>query len=357
MLIAQQVIHQEDLKNNVLMYGFIGDNKQFIDIYKLLIIDNLWENDKIYFDNLPGCADLTLRHPFTCFAKIISNVKKIDKIIEDKNIDTVYISDIDNISYQFIMFHLKNKVKINVFEEGISHYIYYTHKAYERNFQKAQEWLLDNLFFKPVFGFKFANYWYREGNYDNLPIDQRWSIIPNYFKKSYDRQLNIDYSFISEKTISYINKEIKSVNEHSNVIFIITSIVYGHIDKQIYQERYDAYLKTIYKYIVGLPEDATVIVKLHPRENANVISDIKEIGVKSKHQVIFISKELNIPVELYLQRLRPSAITVFCNSSSIYNGFLYPKCKITDLIHSFFEICEKNHYNIEDLKEAHKNIV
>lgn len=359
MVIAQQVIHQEKLKHNILLYGYIDDNNQFLNIFDLIKINRLWEDKKIYFQNLPACADLTLRNPFSCFRDIIRNMKKISTIIKENNIDNIFIGDVDNIGYQFIMYYLKLKfnVKINIFEEGISHYIYKKRRPYRRRFQNIQEWLLDKFYFKPYFGFKFAKYWYREGDYENLPIDSRWSIIPNYYKESYDRRLFIDYNLISNKTLSYMNDEIKLVNCCPNVVFLITSIIYNNINKQVYKERYDAYLKTIDKYINCLPLNITIIAKLHPREKKNVMSDIRNIVEKSGHKIHFISKELNIPIELYLQRLRPSAITVFCNSSSFYNGFLYPKCKIIDLIHSFFEICDRNNYNINDLKEVYKTII
>ena len=356
MLIAQQLIHQENYEHNVLLYGYIDSNKHFIDIYNILKIDNLWEQT-IYFPNLPACADLTLRRPLSCFRDIIYNIKKLDSILHAYNIDNIFLGDIDNIGYQFLMFYYKNKVCINVYEEGTSHYTYKNRIPHKRRFQKIQQYLLDNLFYRPCFGLKFAKYWYREGDYDHLPIDNRWSIVPGYNNEIYDKRLTITLDFLSDKVREYLSDEIKYVKSKQNIVLLITSKVYEHQDKKLLQERYDAYLNTINDFISDVSKDATIIIKLHPREGEDVADDIKRIAQKYKLDTYFLSKKINIPVEIYLQILKPSEMNVFCNSSGMYNGYMYPKCKINDLIYSFFEHCEYSNIFVDDLKKLYKGLI
>lgn len=355
MVIAQQLIHQEKLVHNIRLFGIIDNNTHFKTIYDLLIIDNLWE-DSIYYEHLPACVDLSLRKPIKCFYNIFHNIHRIDAIIRKYNITNIYLGDIDNIGYQFLMFYYKNKVKVNIYEEGTSHYRYRDRKPYNRRFQSVQQFALDTLFYRPFFGFSFAKYWYRDGDYDKLPMDCRYSIIPDVFNETFDKGLTIDYDFISSRLKEYLSQELSLLPGDSNAVFLITSKVYEHQNRTFYNERYSAYLQAIRAYISTLSKDCKIILKLHPREGENVAADISNLCKEYGVSVHILSKSINLPVELYLQVLKPSTITAFYNSSSMYNGYMYPKCCVIDLIYDFFEICEKRGYYIEDLKAAYKSI-
>lgn len=348
MYIAQQLIHQEHLHHNILLYGYIDNNKHFVDTYNLLKIDSIWEKS-IFFENLPSCVDLTLRRPITCFASIINNVRKLDSVIKNENIDNIYIGDIDNIGYQFLMFYYNGKVKVNIYEEGTSHYSYKNRIPYKRRFQALQECVLDVLFYKPLFGFEFSKYWYREGDYKALPMDSRYSILPGYNNESFDRLLTIDSTFQSHQLMEYLSEEIENVSKHSNVCFLITSKIYEHQEEHLRKERYSAYIETINSFAETIPKGTLVIVKLHPREGQDVATDVGNIFKNHGLSVYFLSKKISIPAEIFLQVLKPTRMTVFMNSTSIYNGYMYPKCDINDLIFDFFDICKKRAYYIDDL--------
>ena len=346
MVVAQQVIHQEGLEHNLLLYGYVDDNRHFLDTYELLKIDKLWE-DSILFENLAACVDLTLRRPIRCFRDVLRNLKRINLIIENNKVDNIYLGDIDNIGYQCLMYYYKNKCTINIYEEGSSHYFYNKRQAYNRRFQRMQVFLLDYLFYKPFLGFKFANYWYRNGDYEHLPIDCRYSIIPGLHNEVYDKSLKIDTDFQSSQLKDYLKDEIAKI-EGGDKVFLITSIVYEHQNKQYRRERYSAYLEVIDNYIKTIPSNTAVILKLHPRETKSVEQDITELIKKHGLKVVSLSKQITIPIEIYLQIMKPSAITMFWNSSTMYNGFLYPQCEIKDLMPEFFHVCDSRGYNTED---------
>lgn len=356
MVVAQQLIHQENLENNILLYGYIDDNKHFVDIFKLIKISEIW-NTSICFNHLPACCDLTHRKPFSCFWSIMQNTKRIDELIMRYRIDNIYLGDISNISYQFLMFYFRGKVKVNIYEEGTSHYGYKNIIFYSRKCQGLQKFILDYCFYLPVFGFRFAKYWFREGDYDNLPVDCRYSIIPEKNQESFDRLLIVDSEFQSEQLKQYLAEEISMVKNCINACFLITSKIYGHQDIQRYKERYSAYLNAIDNYVSSLPQGATVIVKLHPCEGEKEASDIKSIIENKGLNIYFLSKKINVPVELYLQILKIPKIAIFCNSTSMYNGYLYPKCEMRDLICDFFDICKAKKYEVQDLRKLYEQLM
>ena len=352
LVIAQQLIHQEKLCNNILLYGYIDDNKHFLDIYDLLIIQDLWA-DRIFFEQLPACADLSLHSPLRCFFKIKYNINRLETIIREQDIDNVYIGDIDNIGYQFLMFYFKGKVKVNIFEEGTSHYCYKKRESYNRRFQRMQELILDYFYYLPFYRIRFARYWFRDGDYDRIPMNSRFSILPGYYNEPFDKLLIIDPDFQSIKLREYLRNEIQIINKCENLVFLITSKVYGHQKNEYYNQRYDAYLQTIKEFADRLPSNCTIAIKLHPRENEETGRDIIKVLEQKRIPSFVLSKDINLPVELYLQILQPNKIIAFSNSSTMYNGFLYPKCEIIDLISDFLHICSYKGYYIDDLKRAY----
>ena len=59
-LVAQSIIKQEGFKNSVLIEGYVGDNTHFLDVYKLLKIDELWASTYV-IPELPQWDGLVIR--------------------------------------------------------------------------------------------------------------------------------------------------------------------------------------------------------------------------------------------------------------------------------------------------------
>ena len=51
LLVAQQIINQEKLTVNVMIFGYIHQNRHFLDIYDLVRIDDMW-TDCVYMEKI-----------------------------------------------------------------------------------------------------------------------------------------------------------------------------------------------------------------------------------------------------------------------------------------------------------------
>ena len=43
LMIAQMIIEQEKLKDNVMLCGYVDDNRHFLQLYDLIRIDEMWK--------------------------------------------------------------------------------------------------------------------------------------------------------------------------------------------------------------------------------------------------------------------------------------------------------------------------
>jgi hypothetical protein len=352
MLVAQQLIHANHLSDNILLYGYIDDHKYFLRSFELLSIDELWSH-KIFYPRLPAFADLSHRFPVKGFINTCVNSKRIGKLIKQYNVDQIYFGDIMNITYQFGMKYFHKYCSINIYEEGTSHYVSNARLPLNRHAKWLQKIVLDSLFYLPLFHFRFAAYWFKEGSYASLPIDRRYSIVPGYNKEKFDKLLPIDFSLISEKTHSYLEKETQELKQYTKKEFLITSKVYEHQSKSLRDGRYAIYKMAIEEFIASLSSDTILVIKLHPREEDDVKSDIQSIADKYHIKSLFLSKQIVLPCELYLQIIQPSRITMFMNSTAFYNGYMYPKCVITDLTERYIELCEQEHVDVAAYKASY----
>ena len=123
LMIAQQIIRQESLQDNVMLYGYVDDNIHFLDIYDLTTIDELW-NKKVAFPQVARWAIISRHHLWRDCKRTLRNFRLLGKIIKKHDVDTLYIGDMWNNSCQLsaMAFHRKG-LKICFYEEGNGHYI------------------------------------------------------------------------------------------------------------------------------------------------------------------------------------------------------------------------------------------
>ena len=80
-----------------MLYGYVGNNRQFFDIYNLTTIDGMWSK-KIRFDNISTWAEF---HQIKYFIQdayhTFQNYRKLESIIRSNDVDAVYLSDINNV--------------------------------------------------------------------------------------------------------------------------------------------------------------------------------------------------------------------------------------------------------------------
>lgn len=332
LFVAQQIIRQEKLTNNVLLYSYVKENEHFLKIYDLIIIDNFWEKT-IFIKDLPAIGNIHLHNPIKTFIEI----KKIKKIIKDEKINNLYLSDIKNISTCFysLLFSSIN-IKINIFEEGSSHYS--ESIVYKNTLKKKIATLiLDYFYYLPFYSFKFGKYIFSTQELSNdktLPIDIRYNILP-YFNERFDRSLSIEPLF-SKKTNDYLDKELNQCNQNEQSQILLT---------QPFEDR-DIFIKSIEIYLSEYFNYKHIYIKFHPRDTVEFKERVIEVVKRNNVDYTILGIDYNIPIEYYLQKERFDTIVNFFSSVIMYNGYIYKKKNVISLMSLYQRLYTEKYGNI-----------
>lgn len=334
-LVAQSIIKQEGFKNSVLIEGYVGDNTHFLDVYKLLKIDELWASTYV-IPELPRWDGLVIRS-INDAKKAYFNYKRIRDIATKNHCDTFFLGENKNQSIRFtakVFSHLG--FHIAYFEEGLAHYI--VNDCFENKSItfKLKVWLRDILYYIPIYHIRFAKWRYQPG----LPLDEkfpmamRYSVLP-VFQGDKER-IVLPTPIFSQKLQKYLEKE--SLTRGRKVLLLTQPLqeVYGEIPNFE-----DVYLNVIKQAIKDISQEVTLFVKFHPRDiGKNRKRLLKTLSTMNrKYQVL--SEDINLPVEIYLQYMNFERIFFFFSSTFAYNGYLFPKQEFVCLLPKLNEECTK----------------
>lgn len=334
LFVAQQIVKQERLGNNILIEGYVGSNSHFYDIYNLMIMDGYWDKiiefpDIVSWDGLRTASLKDVQ-------KAYSNYKKLKKILVDNNIDVIYISEFQNQTMRFtdVLFSHQG-YKVVFFEEGSAHYV---NRAYQPNNSlktSIKIFLRDFLYYLPIYHVRFAKWRYNVNKtYEKLPIYKRYNILPLHHE-SYDVDLKIS-DVTSDRLMAYMKSEIDET-EANRVLFMtdpMAELIHG---KNMY-----IYFDTIKSFLSQIPPGTIVYIKYHPRDpekrRKKTETIIKDLGIKYK----ILSKDINIPVEYYLQNFKFNSIYIFNASTYFYNGYVFPHCHFVKMLPTIYDKCIEN---------------
>lgn len=336
LLVAQQIIQQEQLLDNVLLYGYVDDNKHFLKIYDLTVIENLWMA-KEPMSQVSSWAEISRKHIITEGRKAFQRYRYILKIIKKYQVNTLYLGDMKNQSCQLaaLSFHKKG-LRICFFEEGSGHYVMNGRFGIGGNWiDKVYSVLIDFLYYNPLYGIPFGHILYWKGFVlQDLPIDVRYSIVP-FYHESFDRLIKVKVT-IPPKLELYLHREIQHLDT-CNSILLLTSPFYANgIDNNP-----EPYIKTIVDYAKSIGEGNLLHVKFHPRETEEVRDEITGRLRSSGVDFIVLGQDLNIPIEYYLQYVYYERIIMFLCSTSFYNGYLFPKTEFVSILPEYYNNCKE----------------
>lgn len=342
LFVAQQIIKQEKLQDNIMLKNYVPGNKHFLDIYDLMIIPELWAEQiqepcflgwaLVKFEYLPSPRAL-----YTTKKRMKQFLSDFDQIIEKRKIKSIYLGEISNTGLQLITYYYSKKgLEICFFEEGSSHYKYRSvpemSNFMERLYYKFLEVIMDTLLYKPLLGISYANHYYYNHKYEELPFTERYSIIPCYHT---DRDKTISVKMLlSDQLHNYILNEIKGIDfENKKVYLFISSLVYEITtdDDFIVEE---AVIEDMAKQI---EPDSVLLIKFHPREKKEHEERMLSIFKKFNFEYRILGRTYNIPVEFYLQYFSFSKIYAFANSSIFYNGYIFPTTEMVRLDLNYLE--------------------
>lgn len=335
-VIAQQIIVQEKLVDNVMLESFFPGYSHFLEIYQIIRNDELWSKI-IPFANWASWdyeGIQILKH----FSEVRKNSKEIITLLQANSIETLYLADFQNQTNRFTCFWLtKLGYKVVFFEEGYSHYIprvasppsdCFAHSVYER--------LLDWCYYLPFYHIKFAKWrCYPNMDYHGLPMHLRYSIIPGIHHESYDRQLHYT-PMMSSKLQKYIDEEIDNITKEK--ILLLTDPM-----TEVLQPQYKhLYFDTIQE-VLSDDSNRHIFIKFHPRDSKDdrekTIYLMKSLGCR----FTILGKRINIPVEFYLESTKFSEVLFFNTSTYFYNGYLFPKTTFVKLLPILHQKCLEHH--------------
>lgn len=327
------IIKQEKLMGNVMLCGYVDNNRHFLQLYDMIRIDDMWKAIEP-MEDVARWAIFSRKRIIQGGFSAFRRYSFIKMIIKKHHIETLFLGDMKNISCQLtaLAFHKKG-LKICFFEEGAGHYVMNYDYGKEGNLiDKCYSILMDTLYYRPLYGVPFAYIHYRKGfMLSDLPIDVRYSIVP-FYHESFDKLVSYQPMF-SKKLTKFLEEEINQLNTNHSIL-LLTSPFYGIDGNPL------PYVKTIIDYAKSL-RGKRLHIKFHPREMQEVRKMILKQLDDEEVNYQLIGLRLNIPVEYYLQYIHYERIVVFLCSTSYYNGYLFPKTEFVSILREYYNNCKE----------------
>jgi len=337
LFVAQQIIRQESLENNVIIEGW---RNLFAKTYDMMRINELWAERIEWQDislwdrgRIKGINDIWTTY---------KNFKRIKNICNRYKISTIYLGEVLNQACRFTAVLFSNlKYEIVFFEEGTSHYINRPYIKKNSLSHRLKIWIYDLLYYLPLYHVRFAE-WRLNTNmpYDKLPIDKRFSIIP-FHNKAFDTRLYVKPMFSSE-LMEYVKTNFSNgVNERRYMLMT------DPLRELMKKEDLYLYFETIKECVDSIDRSIVLYIKFHPREiessRKRILEIVHDSGIKFK----VLSEEVNICVEYYLQLFSFEKIFFFNAATYFYNGYAFPKTEFVKLMPIVYKKAKEK--GIEDL--------
>lgn len=348
MLIAQQLVRQEQIKDAVLLESYFSKHPDFLKSYDMCRIDSLWKKRLSPVCDFPSWDNQGVNLLKTAL-RTWKRYKKLQKMMKSESIDSIYLADFQNQTYRFMtVFFSKKGYGVNFFEEGYSHYVPRVCHLREGLMEKMKESIIDGLYFMPLYHIRFA-YWRNNPNcyYIGLPIHARYSVVPNIHSRNYDKCL-VCQPMVSEKLSKYLANYIDSSVSEKRYLLLTDPMT-----EVLPRSFKSLYFDVIKQNLKDLGADSVLYVKFHPRDieedKTKTINLIETMGIRYK----ILSSEVNVPVEYFLLNIHFEGIFFFNTSTVFYNGYLFPKCTFIKLLPSLYEFCKSKgvpSYHLEQMR-------
>ena len=338
LMIAQMIIEQERLTDNVMLCGYVDDNRHFLQVYDMIRIDEIW-NSIEPMDDVAKWSMLSRNKLIISGIHAYHRYNYICRIIKKYQITTLFLGDMWNPSCQLtaMSFH-KRGLKICFFEEGSGHYIKPHGYGESGNMiNKIYALLVDTFYYIPLYGVRKEYFSIWKGFLlTELPMDTRYSVVP-FYHETFDIIIAVK-PIISDRLADYMSSYVKMMG-HKHNILLMTSPIYEWMGDH-YKKDEDVYVKTVIDYMKSMGKGIVVHIKFHPREKDYIRKRLLEELRKSNIEYNILGSKVNIPVEYYLQYIHYEKIVVFLSSTSFYNGYLFPKVKFVSILEDYYNNCK-----------------
>ena len=335
LMVAQQIISDNNYKECILVCGYVADNSRFVKSYELMVVENLWDK-YILFPEISYWSYISKHHPLRDALNVLNRFRRLKQIIIDNNVKNVFLGDINNNCYKFSSLLMRKRFGCNIcfFEDGGSHYVYTKHIFPGGWFNNLFTFFFDIFFYLPFFRMRWGKYAFQKDlPFEKIPVYKRYSLIP-FYHEPYDIVIHYKKGLVSHKLRNYLETQIP-VGNGSRGILLMTSPI-----NEAIRSHSSRYVNVVKEYIKRLNKETVLYVKYHPRENDSVRKDIVECLDKNDIEYYIISGSVDIPVEYYLELIQFDEVVSFFTSTTYYNGYLFPKMKFTFLLEEYYKECK-----------------
>jgi len=336
LLVAQQIIRQDQLRDNVMLYGYVDDNVHFLKLYEMTIIDSMW-SERVAMPEVARWALMSRKHLWRDCWRTWYCYKFLRDVICKHHVDVLFLGDMKNYSCQLtaLTFHRKG-LKICFFEEGCGHYVMnYDYGLGGGFIDKVYAILIDAFYYRPLYGVSMGFICYWKGFVlSDLPMDIRYSLVP-FYHESFDRQIYYE-PLISGRLKAFLVEETSHLTLQSGTLLLTSPYYLYGVDSDRH-----SYVKTIIDYAKSNCKQRVLHIKFHPRESQEIRQIILEQLNKEGIDYLLLGTKMNIPVEYYLQYIHYEQIVMFLCSTSFYNGYLFPKTEFVSLLRNYYENCKE----------------
>lgn len=317
--VAQNIIHQEGLKNNILLIRNLEDSFGFDEGYKLLKIDDFWDKEYVVIDSRKW-----KKHPIKTSNIYIKNERTMMRIVREHDVTSVYLGNVNDIRYrlEFLRFKSMN-IKISNYEEGLSHYILQTYLS-------NQKIIVGSLFFDFLINFPRINWGYLRYFKMSIPefmesmITTRFNILPQIHSLPCDVRLRVvrNYSESLFQKVEETREWLQNVNPNNlKTVLYASQPLFGRgfiCDPVIKKVICDT-LDSMKEYL----SDKLVVIKYHPRETKTEQAIVEEIFRERNIRYCVMKTHKAIPLEVYLQSITFDRLIAFNSSCVAYSGYAY----------------------------------
>lgn len=340
LFMAQQIIHQERLKDNVMVYDYAGNNKHYIDAYKFIFISEMWSKRVINPVRL-GWNMIKGNGLIKDIREIRNSLDVIEAFVLDNDVKMIYMGDVLNRGYRLLahIFYKRN-IGIAFFEEGYSHYTG-RYESWKKIFKDVlYAFILDGFIYYPRYHERLE---YKvsvtDNNFNKIPQNVRYSLIP-FYHESYDRLLKPTL-LLSQVLQSYMEQElikIKRAGGAGSLALFVNEEIKNFV-KDVDAVIEEQLLKECVFHAVDA--ETLFLIKFHPAENVERRNQVKGMFDKNNIRYCILSEEINVPVEYYLQMLNFKRIFSYATAVTLYNGYLFPQTPTTRLLDDLVRICKE----------------
>lgn len=329
--VAQNIIRQENLKDNILLIRNLEDSDGFDDGYKLLKINELWSLEYTLTDSRQW-KDKTIRTSLI----YIRNERKLMRIIKRHNVQKVFLGNVNDLRFRLAFLRFKSMgIDVAVYEEGLSHYILQTYLS-------NRKVVLGSILFDAFIQFPSIRLGYLK--YSTMSITEfmsnmisvRYNILPQQNPIPEDRPLRIkkEYSKELRKKVSETIKWLEDKNPDGKKLVLYASqplFGRGFICDPIIRKVILDKLESLRTYLA----DKLVVIKYHPRETVEEQAIVQNLFKEKDIDFCVMDTPRSIPLEVYLQSISFDRLIAYNSSSVAYSGYAYEYAPVTFYVQDY----------------------